>query len=94
MPKPRTIPLVHEPEQVQEPVPIVVTKKPRKPRVPKVTVNVDEQVLEDIPPIPVLKRERKMNMWLEHCKQVRQENEGVAYSQILKLAKESYKNVV
>ena len=90
MPKPRKM---INPEQVSEQVPepvlepVVVVKKPRKPRTPKVKV---DGPLEDIP-IPVLKRERKVNPWLEHCKSVKLENDGMKYSEVLKLAKESYK---
>ena len=87
MPKPSKKMTPDEP--LHEPVlePVVVVKKPRKPRTPKVKV---DGPLEDIP-IPVLKRERKVNPWLEHCKSVKLENDGMKYSEVLKLAKESYK---
>jgi hypothetical protein len=94
MPKPRKINMSQsEPTlEVAEPAP-VVEKKPRKPRTQKIKVNVDEPLTEDIP-IPILKRERTVNPWLEHCKSVRLENSTMKYSDILKLAKESYKKVV
>lgn len=72
--------------------------KPRKmkteiiPEQAAIAVNVEEPVTEHIP-VPVLKRERKINPWLEHCKIVKQANEGMKYSEVLKLAKESYKKV-
>jgi hypothetical protein len=67
--------------------------KPRKMKsetVPALEVNVDEPVIEHVPE-PVLKKERKPNPWLEHCKTVKVANEGMKYSEVLKLAKESYK---
>jgi hypothetical protein len=71
--------------------------KPRKTIAPEpvqqeLKVAVEEPVTEHIP-APVLKRERKVNPWLEHCKIVKQANEGMKYSEVLKLAKESYKKV-
>ena len=74
MPKPSMKMTPDEP--VPEPVQVVV-KKPRKPRTLKVKV---DGPLEDIP-IPVLKRERKVNPWLEHCKSVKLENDGMKYSE-------------
>ena len=83
MPKPKYM-TIQEPE----PEPVEIVTKTRKPRKPK--VNVDEPIINDVPE-PVMKKDRKPNAWLEHCKQVRAVNQEMRYSDILKLAKESYK---
>lgn len=36
------------------------------------------------------KKEKKVNPWLEHCKEVRKNNPSISYKEVLKLAKVSY----
>ena len=73
------------------------------------TLNVEDKVtpfdlndvpceLNDVPceltVITKVKKIRKINPWIEHCKKVRSENPDIGYKDILKLAKESYKKSV
>lgn len=83
--------------------PVVVVKKTRKPRKPKKVVApvsieptsepvsiepASEPVSE--PKTVVVKKEKKPNKWIKHCKDVQSENPGLSYRDVLKLAKESY----
>lgn len=83
--------------------PVVVVKKTRKPRKPKNVVApvavepVSEPVsVEPVSPAKeepktiIVKKERKPNKWIRHCKDVQTENPGLSYRDVLKLAKESY----
>ena len=46
---------------------------------------------DDKPIEEVVKKEKKHNPWIVHCMKVKQENPNVAYRDILKMAKETYK---
>ena len=46
---------------------------------------------KDVKTNEVEKKEKKHNPWIVHCMKVKQENPSVAYRDILKMAKETYK---
>ena len=46
----------------------------------------DDKPIED-----VVRKEKKYNPWIEHCKHVKAQNPSMLYKDVLKLAKESYK---
>ena len=60
---------------------------PRKFKVTNEALNMDD----DKPIEEVVKKEKKHNPWIVHCMKVKQENLSVAYRDILKMAKETYK---
>ena len=66
---------------------ISIEEMPRKSKVTNETLNMDD----DKPIEEVVKKEKKHNPWIVHCMKVKQENPNVAYRDILKMAKETYK---
>lgn len=60
---------------------------PRKSKVMLENLNMnDDKPIED-----VVKKEKKPNPWIEHCRKVKAQNPSMQYKDVLKLAKESYK---
>lgn len=83
--------------------PVAIVKKTRRPRKPKnmVAPIVVEKPVPPVPPVEpvsvveepktvVVKKERKPNKWIRHCKEVQSKNQGLSYRDVLKLAKETY----
>ena len=60
---------------------------PRKSKVTNEALNMDD----DKPIEEVVRKEKKSNPWVEHCKHVKAKNPSMLYKDVLKLAKESYK---
>jgi len=82
-------PIVEE-AKPEDDVPVIaeVEKKPRKSRKPK--VEPATVVADDEPKTVTVKKARKPNAWITHCAKVKDENPGVSYREILKIAKTSY----
>jgi len=60
---------------------------PRKSKVTNEALNMDD----DKPIEDVVKKEKKPNPWIEHCRKVKAQNPSMQYKDVLKVAKESYK---
>ena len=68
---------------------------PRKAKVSKIDEPIEEvSQVKDVPQkdvvAPKIKKERKENKWITHCRTVKVDNPDLSYRDILKLAKESY----
>ena len=60
---------------------------PRESEITNESLNMDD----DKPIEDVVKKEKKPNAWIEHCKHVKAQNPSMQNKDVLKLAKESYK---
>lgn len=79
---------VIEEAKTEDVAPVIaeVVKKTRG-RKPKV---VPAPVVADEPKMVTVKKERRPNDWILHCKKVQEKNPGVSYREVLKMAKLSY----
>ena len=64
-----------------------IEELPRKSKVTNEALHMDD----DKPIEEVVKKEKKPNAWIEHCKHVKAKNHSMLYKDVSKLAKESYK---